>query len=237
MALKCRDKAKVNDFEINLITQSASGLDLSPMEIQRKRLDIKLNYDDDFAEIDAIICKRLNKQNDKGIVLLHGLPGTGKTTYLRYLIGKLKKRVMFLPPSLAASITNPDFLNILVEHPNSVLIIEDAENIITDRNESQNSVVSNLLNLSDGLLADCLSAQIICTFNMPLTNVDDALLRKGRLIAKYEFKKLSLEKSQRLSKHLGFETYISEPMSVSEIYNQHEKNFVKEKKKVGFAGN
>jgi predicted AAA+ superfamily ATPase len=45
-----------------------------------------------------VIQQRLRKKEDKGIVLLHGLPGTGKTTYLRYLIGRIKKRVLFVSP-------------------------------------------------------------------------------------------------------------------------------------------
>jgi hypothetical protein len=53
-----------------------------------------------------------------------------------------------------------------------------------------------------------LNLQIICTFNTDLTNVDEALLRKGRLIAKYEFKALAEQKSQALSNDLGFSTYI-----------------------------
>ena len=43
--------------------------------------------------------------------------------------------------------------------------------------------MSDLLNISDGLLADFLHVQVICTFNHPLSMVDSALLRKGRLIA------------------------------------------------------
>jgi hypothetical protein len=55
--------------------------------------------------------------------------------------------------------------------------------------------------------------------------VDSALMRKGRLIAKYEFGKLGVEKAQRLSSHLGFDRVITKPMTVAEISNQHEKEF------------
>ena len=118
---------------------------------------------------------------------------------------------------------NPDFIKLLIENPDTVLIIEDAENIIMDRKIKAGSSVSNLLNISDGLLADCLNVQLICTFNSPLTMVDSALLRKGRLIAKYEFGKLSVSKSQKLSDHLGFNTTITRPMAIAEIAGQHEK--------------
>ena len=106
------------------------------MEIKKTKLDLNLFYEDDFKEVDDVIQKRLKQKNDKGIVLLHGLPGTGKTTYLRYLIGKIKKRVLFLSPNVAGNLMNPDFIDLLIDNPNTVLIIEDAENIIMDRRTS-----------------------------------------------------------------------------------------------------
>jgi hypothetical protein len=218
-----KEKQRRQPLEINLIVQNRNSLDLKAMEIKRTKLDLNLFYEDDFKEVDEIIRKRLSKKNDKGIVLLHGLPGTGKTTYLRYLVGKIKKRVLFLSPSVAGNLMNPDFIELLIDNPNTVLIIEDAENIIMERKHNSSSSVSNLLNISDGLLADFLNVQLICTFNSSLTAVDSALMRKGRLIARYEFGKLGTAKAERLSKHFGFNTDITEPMTIAEIANPHEK--------------
>jgi hypothetical protein len=229
---KIKRRKKPN--EINLITLSSGGLDLSRIDINRTKLDLSRNYNDDFLPVHRIIYERLNKKDDKGIVLLHGVPGTGKTTYLRYLIGLLKKPMLFVPPNIAANMANPDFINILVDNPNSVLIIEDAENIIMDRGQRASSAVSTLLNISDGLLSDCLNIQIICTFNMPLANIDEALMRKGRLIAKYEFKELSVDKAQALSDSLGFKTKIARPATLSDVYNQEHPDFREEKAKIGF---
>lgn len=221
--LRFKKRERREPLEINLIVKDEPGLDLKPMEIKKTKLDLDLFYEDDFKETDAIIQSRLMKKDDKGIVLLHGLPGTGKTTYLRYLVGKIKKRVLFLSPSVAGNLMNPDFMDLLIDNPNSVLIIEDAENIITDRRFSGDSSVSNLLNISDGLLADFLNVQLICTFNIELSQVDSALLRKGRLIARYEFGKLGINKSQRLSEHFGYTRLINEPMTIAEIANPNDK--------------
>ena len=231
---KFKERQKRQPQEINLIVQNKHGLDLKAMEIKRTKLDIDLFYEDSFKETDEIITKRLNQKNDKGIVLLHGLPGTGKTTYLRYLIGKIKKRVLFLSPNVAGNLMNPDFIELLIDNPNTVLIIEDAENIIMDRKYESSSSVSNLLNISDGLLADFLNVQLICTFNNSLAMVDSALMRKGRLIAKHEFGKLNTKKAQRLSKHLGFDTTINKPMTIAEITNPTAKEY--EMKKVEVLG-
>jgi hypothetical protein len=218
---------KEQDFEINIITQNSSGLDLKSLDIKPTALDIDLYYNDDFKPVDEVIRQRLAKQSDKGIILLHGLPGTGKTTYLRYLIGSVKKRVLFVSPGVAGNLMNPEFMDLLIDNPNAVLIIEDAENIIMDRKYSSYSSVSNLLNISDGLLSDCLNVQIICTFNSDINLVDDALLRKGRLIAKYEFTKLDAAKAQRLSDHLGFAKEINRPMTIAEITNPEDMEVTK----------
>lgn len=218
-----RKRQRREPLEINLIVQNRNSLELKAMEIKRTKLDLDLFYEDDFKETDELIQRRLSQKKDKGIVLLHGLPGTGKTTYLRYLVGKIKKRVLFLSPSVAGNLMSPDFIELLIDNPNTVVIIEDAENIIMDRRHNNSSSVSNLLNISDGLLADFLNVQLICTFNSSLTMVDSALMRKGRLIAKYEFGKLGTEKARRLSKHLGFNTVIDQPMTIAEIANPQEK--------------
>lgn len=225
--------------ELSLLINTSYGLDTKSLKITKPKLRIEDNYNDDFVEIHKTIYKRLSRKNDKGLVLLHGKPGTGKTSYIRYLIGSLKKKVIFLPPNLASAITNPELLSVLIDEPNSVFVIEDAENIIIDRETEGSSPVSALLNLSDGLLSDCLNIQIICSFNTDLSKVDSALLRKGRLIAQYEFKELETEKAQALSDKLGFQTTIVKPMTLTDIYNQEEMNFENSKKRIpiGFTSN
>lgn len=211
--------------EISLVVASSTGLDTHEMEISRRSIDIEHNYNDDFNHVHEIMMKRLSKKNDKGIILLHGKPGTGKTTYIRHIIAKLKKRVIFLPVEIAPQLTSPTFMNLLIEHPNSVFVIEDAENIVIDRNVQNGSPVAGLLNLADGLLADCLNIQLICTFNTDLSKIDPALMRKGRLIASYEFRELDVAKAQKLSNKLGFESKINQPMTLTDIYNQQEQDF------------
>ena len=132
-----------------------------------------------------------------------------------------------MSPGVAGNLMNPEFMDLLIDNPNAVLIIEDAENILMDRKYSSYSSVSNLLNISDGLLSDCLNVQIICTFNSDINMVDDALLRKGRLIARYEFTKLDAVKAQRLSDQLGFTNEISRPMTIAEITNPDDMEAVK----------
>lgn len=224
--------------EISLLVNTSYGIDTKTLQISKPKLSVEDNYNDDFKEIHQTIVKRLSKKNDKGLVLLHGKAGTGKTSYIRYLISMVKKQVIFLPPNMAGAITNPDLISILIDNPNSIFVIEDAENIVVDREKNGSSPVSALLNISDGLLSDCLNIQIVCSFNTDISKIDNALMRKGRLIAKYEFKELEVEKAQSLSKKLGFSTSIDSPMTLTAIYNQEEKDFQQTRKRnqIGFKG-
>jgi len=230
-----KKKPTRTDKKISILVRNSHCIVIELMKISKPKLTIKDNYNDDFLDIHQTILKRLAKNNDKGIVLLHGKPGTGKTSYIRYLITVLKKQVIFLPPNMAVAITDPSFLSILIENPNSIFVIEDAENIIIDRNQNGASAVSTLLNLSDGLLSDCLNIQIICSFNTDISKVDSALLRKGRLIAKYEFKALEIAKAQQLSDKLGFKNTITKPTMLTEVYNPTEQDFNETKKGIGFS--
>lgn len=226
------------DLEINLVVNNGGRLDFEPIPILENSLDIAKNYNNDFPEIHNLILAELNKQNNKGLVLLHGEPGTGKTTYLRHLIPLIKdKRVIYIGADTAYRLADPTFMKLLLGAQNSVLVIEDAETLLLKREENaRNGVITTLLNISDGLLSDFLSIQIICTFNTNLENIDQALMRKGRLIGRYEFKKLEITKANTLLKELhGEDTSTEQALSINEIYNYDQKDFkMSGKNRIGF---
>ncbi|MDB3870634.1 ATP-binding protein, partial [bacterium] len=143
----------------------------------------------------------------------------------------------FLPNNMVDMLATPDFVPFMMKHPDSVLIIEDAEKVVMNRNGNGNeAAVSNLLNLSDGILGDCLKTQIVATFNTERQLIDKALLRKGRLIAEYKFDNLSLDKTIKLFKSLKIDYKPTESMPLSDIYN-YEDNLgleVNKPNKIGF---
>lgn len=223
----------LNDFdkiELGLITAGINGPLVSKIELAQKEVDLAMNYNDDLLDVHDTILNRLNKKNDKGLVLVHGLPGTGKTTYIRHLISLVKKEVLFISAQMAVNLDSPELLSLLLGHKNAILVIEDAEKILNSRDHNNNSPVAALLNLTDGLLSECLNIQVICSFNTDLSSIDQALLRKGRLIAKYEFGLLAVEKANNLAADLGHQVEFLEPMTLTSIFNLEEGDYGKQKK-------
>lgn len=192
-------------------------------------------YNDEFQHVANEIETKLKIKDGKGIVLIHGEMGTGKTTFLRRLITTdLDKQVIYMPPDLADRISSPEFVTFLMENPNSILIIEDAENILRAREAGGSQAVSNLLNVSDGILGDALHLQIVCTFNCDIIQLDKALLRPGRLIAEYRFDKLKRERATQLIKKIYGEDSDRAPedMSLAEIFNLKEELIKSKEKRV-----
>lgn len=213
-----RKKKKSN---INLVKSDMGHLDTEEYDLIAPKMELELNYGSEFSKVHDVIVKKLNENNGKGIILLHGDPGTGKTSYIKYLTSLVKEKdILFIPPSMAEMLSEPSIIPFLMDHKNSILIIEDAERVISDREGNGSPAgVSNILNLTDGILGDCLSIQIVATFNMKREKIDKALLRKGRLIAEHKFEKLSIDETNKLLKHLGKDYNVEESMSLADIYN------------------
>ena len=87
-----------------------------------------------------------------------------------------------------------------------------------------------MLNLTDGIVGDVFGVKFICTFNSNVKDIDKALLRKGRLSMKYEFKKLSVDKVKKIYPKADSE------MTLADAYfAENENDFSKEEKRaIGF---
>ena len=132
-----------------------------------------------------------------------------------------------MPPNMVDHLVEPGFMTFISQQVASyseegyfcVLLIEDAEPLLAARSsETRVQGVTNLLNMTDGLLNDMLNLQIICTFNVGLKKLDKALLRPGRLLARKEFKAMSALDANRLAQQLGIKHHFNAPTTLAEVY-------------------
>ena len=236
----CVRKRKESQRKFYMVKQDPfSGLDLEEFDVRFDSVPLEENYNEDLLKIHPRIVNYLEEGQSSGLILLHGTPGSGKTTYLRHLIASCNTRFIYMPTNLFHHLVDPSFFSFISQQPNSVILLEDCEELLKSRTENQNSGISTLLNLSDGLLGDALKIKIVCTFNMDFRNIDTALLRKGRLLYRYEFGSLSLEKTNNLLRRLNSEVVSLKPLTLAEIYNYSEPNGVEQdlikQKKIGFG--
>jgi hypothetical protein len=225
----CREKINFNKkfFMVVENNNTEYGFELQQFDIVKTDVDIESNYNDDFIPIHELITDFLKRDGENGLILLHGKFGTGKTTYIRHLISTINKRVIFLPLELIDMISSPNFLPFISQYKDSILILEDCEELLRPRDTSSFKMggIANLLNLGDGLLADALSIKFICTFNAELKLIDKAILRKGRLVARYEFNELEVAKAGKLARKLGIKQEINHPMTLAELLNLEQQDF------------
>lgn len=207
-------------------------------------LDVTKNYNDDFLTEDRIIKTFVSTDDESGLLILHGDKGTGKSTYIRHLISaNPERKFVYIPANLVGMLSEPNFSTFLMTLQNHVIILEDCEEAIKDRKSNGSpAAVSLLLNLTDGLLSDGLGLKFICTFNDDVKNIDAALLRKGRLVSKYEFKPLNTEKANALLEELYGERFdngeyeispsTDKPLSLADIYHFYEASYEKERRRI-----
>jgi energy-coupling factor transporter ATP-binding protein EcfA2 len=231
---------KLNSVIHTIFRDEHGGIVFEPFEtVVPEGYSVEKYYTKDFQPIHKHIVENLQK-NESGLYLFHGEPGTGKTTYIKYLASVLKRDIIYVPVAFIDSLVDPSFLPALLKKRHSVLVIEDAEKALLAREPGDSSsLVSAILNITDGIMGNVFSISVIATYNSPRAGIDKALLRKGRLKGEHKFDKLPVEQVQKILDDNKINFTAKETMSLAEIFNTQEpdslttKSLVEEKR-MGF---
>lgn len=189
--------------------------------------DLALNYGDDFpAWVDQLVGQLTEKKC--GLTILHGEPGTGKTSLLRHLLNRLVSThsCYVIPATHFGVLSDPCFVSYWAiptgkdkRKPRRIVFIEDADGLLEKRHADNRERVSNLLNIADGFLGEFLQVHIIATVNCAFDKLDPAIRRKGRLLAYRQFRRLTRAEAQRLAASKGITLPEQTDYSLAEIYN------------------
>jgi hypothetical protein len=222
-----------------LTTQQVEIKDFEPLDTE----GLDLHYGSGFADWADRLKEKLKSKNS-GVCILEGEPGTGKSTFLKSLIASLMDthRFYFLQPHYAGIISDPAYFGFWMdqirqhEKKRFVIILEDSEKCLMRREDDNRSEVSSLLQITDGLMGSFMKLQVLCTINCQATQLDPALLRPGRLLARKVFGRLRREDARKVAEKLGKAMPAGDNISLAELYNESvEEPGIQPGKILGFA--
>jgi DNA replication protein DnaC len=213
---------EIVEFKISCVNISPNGLELEPMELliaDYDNIDAYIN-DDTFKSINKL-SKKINKL-DKGLSIIYGSRGTGKTTIINWIASNSSKSVMFIPLStIDATINNPNFKAHLMKNEGTLLIIDDCEIFNSDMYAKSNTTFANILQMIDGFNSDDLMVNILLSFNLESEEeIDDNLLECNNLIDIIKFDDLKKSKANKLCKLLSIDYKLNSPILLNSLIRQ-----------------
>lgn len=190
--------------EIHTIASSNDGFYFRKMGHEGEEY-IASNYSEEHTLARNYILDQLSSPNPNGrLSILFGPPGTGKTHFIKSLLGHVPSSIfVYIPPHLVPDISNPGFVSAIMDqrasHPDKkiILVIEDADQVLSTRMADNMSDINGLLNLTDGFLASSFDIRIIATTNSKVQDLDAAIMRPGRLCVKMNFGLLTQEQAAK----------------------------------------
>lgn len=236
--------------DVYCLLSSRNGLTISNIGQEGHPLE-RDNYSDDvLRSYDYVIGEMKSETPDGRLALLQGVPGTGKSFFIKAILSEeFDGKFILFPAEYVQSLSGPDLLRALISFRDDYcdadddvmkicLIIEDADLCLMPRESGNTSSISTLLNFTDGIFGSLFNIRIVATTNMKMNEFDDALTRPGRLIANISVDKLDALQCQRVYRRLTSKDKIfDEPMTLAEVYKVAKDKKLADKKiknKVGF---
>jgi Ni2+-binding GTPase involved in maturation of urease and hydrogenase len=196
------------------------------------RYDLKV-YDQHYPFIECGYEQYMKRYMDatSSILILLGEPGTGKTSFLKEMIRRYKlNAVVTYDEKLMES--DDFYIDFTKDEDRDILIIEDADLLLTSRESDANKAMARLLNMSDGLV-NLVKKKVIFTTNLSEINkVDEAIIRPGRCFDVMNFRKLNQKEIQTVCHLHNLPMLEAKEATLSEVFNRDERHF--QKSKMGF---
>jgi hypothetical protein len=185
------------------------------------------NYNPEVVEdFDAIVADLRSHDPSGRVAVIDGEPGTGKTYLIQGLLDAVPEALfVIVPAGMVPELSTPAMVGALLETRRNkgdlptVFLIEDGDDCLGSRDASNVNSVSALLNLSDGILGKMLDLRLVCTTNLQGEELDEAVLREGRLSRKTYVGPLKVDVAEAVYRRLtGTETSFRDPKTLAQVY-------------------
>jgi DNA replication protein DnaC len=209
--------------KFNILTSTIDGLQIEPIDIKYKYDDIEFYYNDDVLKNAKKMVKSI-KSTEKGLNVIYGERGVGKTHLLAYITSLINKICIFIPSNMIDTINTVEFKNIIKRHKNSVIIIDDCEIFFSNTYTKSNLFTNNLLQMVDGISSDIDNTHIITILNTNhIKNIDPILLECNNLNQIIEVNRLNNDTVDSLCKHISKKNKFKKPRLIDVLKNNEEK--------------
>lgn len=192
--------------QVKMLVSGGNGVNLHDIGQVKQPLERK-NYTDQVLKYYDFVCDELRSKTPTGrMVLLDGEPGTGKSYFIRGLVDDVNGWFVYVPAGMTGSLTGPNLVAALADENRKneplILILEDADASLMNRERGSPNQLAELLNMSDGIFGELADIRIIASTNARRSDWDAAIMRPGRLSAQVHFAKLEFDKSKEIYKRL-----------------------------------
>lgn len=224
------DFCEEESYNLNTITLGQNGLEIEPITTEFDTDNFDMYYHSKTSKLLNKTIKKI-KKNEKGLVILSGERGTGKTSTIHYIAENLDRIVIFIPNNLIDhTINNPDFRKFLKKHHKPIIVIDDCEMIFNEYFTKSNMIVNNLLQIVDGFIYN--DVTVVAIFNVDdVTEIDHSLIESNNLIEIVEFDYLEAEEATELSSIIKTtKKYKAKTKLIDIIKKKNQSN----KKQIGF---
>jgi hypothetical protein len=220
------------NHQVSMVINTANGLNHIQLPVKTDRVLVPEMYPI-ISDVDEYINGFLN--STANVLILMGPPGLGKSALINEIINRanVATSIVFDEAVMRNEMLYTDFINKALGDDGGLMIMEDSDNILRDRETFNNDMMSRLLNISDGIV-NTAGAKFVFSANIQnKADIDTALTRPGRCYDITEFRNLTREEAEIAAAKIGRELVDNKnEYSVAEIYNAQSNR--KTKHKVGF---
>lgn len=181
------DALKAAPSKIYVIVNEHGVIRPKPLTSVSKQIEWDNYAPETRDELQFLIDELMVDEPTGRLTLISGPPGTGKTHVLKGLSQHVDSPILLFPASQVSALESPDgvpMLEMLAQsHPGKplIVVVEDGDSCVAPRGADNMSKIAAVLNLSDGILGTSLDIRFVITTNAEVGELEEALMRPGRL--------------------------------------------------------